>query len=226
MPTVYERVDALEAAMTTVQQDIENLTNGMPDANDLLARATTDLSNENLNEWIGEIYVGYGNGCVNKPAGAGNGYFINIPHCTQQAAYNKQYWIERTNNRIWTRMQENEVFSGWVMIGGNEMVTGSAKITNETFNGKAVYCKTINTGNLLNDAVKEISSGLIPANIKVINIRGMVYGGGDSIPLPNPHPTVANAISCYLRHDGKICIGTGKDRTALSGFVQIYYINN
>lgn len=54
MPTVYERVDALEQAMTTVQQDIENLTNGMPDANDLLARATTDLSNENLNEWIGE----------------------------------------------------------------------------------------------------------------------------------------------------------------------------
>lgn len=226
MPTVYERVDALEAAMTTVQQDIENLTNGMPDANDLLARATTDLSNENLNEWIGEIYVGYGNGCTNKPAGAGNGYFINIPHCTQQAAYNKQYWIERTNNRVWARMQENEVFSGWVMIGGNEMVTGSAKITNETFNGKAVYCKTINTGNLLNDAVKEIASGLIPANIKVINIRGMVYGGGDSIPLPNPHPTVANAISCYLRHDGKICIGTGKDRTALSGFVQIFYTNN
>lgn len=226
MPTVYERVDALEAAMVTVQQDIENLTNGMPDANDLLARATTDLSNENLNEWIGEIYVGYGNGCTNKPAGAGNGYFINIPHCTQQAAYNKQYWIERTNNRVWARMQENEVFSGWVMIGGNEMVTGSAKITNETFNGKAVYCKTINTGNLLNDAVKEIASGLIPANIKVINIRGMVYGGGDSIPLPNPHPTAANAISCYLRHDGKICIGTGKDRTALSGFVQIFYINN
>lgn len=226
MPTVYERVDALEAAMTTVQQDIENLTNGMPDANDLLARATTDLSNENLNEWIGEIYVGYGNGCTNKPAGAGNGYFINIPHCTQQAAYNKQYWIERTNNRVWARMQENEVFSGWVMIGENEMVTGSAKITNETFNGKAVYCKTINTGNLLNDAVKEIASGLIPANIKVINIRGMVYGGGDSIPLPNPHPTVANAISCYLRHDGKICIGTGKDRTALSGFVQIFYTNN
>lgn len=226
MPTVYERVDALEAAMTTVQQDIENLTNGMPDANDLLARATTDLSNENLNEWIGEIYVGYGNGCVNKPSGTGNGYFINIPHCTQQTLYNKQYWIERANNRIWTRMQENEVFSGWVMIGGNEMVTGSAKITNETFNGKAVYCKTINTGNLLNDAVKEISSGLIPANIKVINIRGMVYGGGDSIPLPNPHPTATNAISCYLRHDGKICIGTGKDRTALSGFVQVYYTNN
>lgn len=212
--------------MTTVQQDIENLTNGMPDANDLLARATTDLSNENLNEWIGEIYVGYGNGCTNKPAGAGNGYFINIPHCTQQTLYNKQYWIERTNNRIWTRMQENEVFSDWVMIGGNESVTGSAKITNETFNGKPVYCKTVNTGNLLNAAVKEISSGLTPSQITVVGIKGVAYGDGDSLPLPNPHPTAANNISCYLRNDGKICIGTGKDRTALSGFVQIYYTNN
>lgn len=226
MATIYEDVETLKVQMAQAQSDIEDLTNGMPDANDLLARATTDLSDENLNEWVGEIYVGYGNGCVNKPVGAGNGYFINIPHCTQQASYNKQYWIERTNNHVWARMQENGVFSGWVMIAGKETTTGSSKITNETFDGKAVYCKTINTGNLLNSAVKEIASGLTPANIKVIDIKGMVYGDGDSIPLPNPHPTAANVISCYLRHDGKICIGTGKDRTALSGFVQIYYTNN
>lgn len=226
MASIYDDVETLKRQMIVVQENIANLTNGMPDVNDLLARATTDLSDENLNEWIGEIYVGYGNGCTNKPASAGNGYFINIPHCTQQASYNKQYWIERTNNHVWARMQENGVFSSWVMIAGKEMATGSVKITNETFDGKAVYCKTVNTGHLLNDAVKEITSGLTPANIKVIDIKGMVYGDGDSIPLPNPHPTVANAISCYLRHDGKICIGTGKDRTALSGFVQIYFTNN
>lgn len=226
MATIYEDVETLKQQMAAAQEDIENLTNGMPDANDLLARATTDLSDENLNEWVGEIYVGYGNGCVNKPSVAANGYFINIPHCTQQASYNKQYWIERTNNRVWTRMQENEVFSSWVMIAGKEMVTGSSKITDETFDGKPVYCKTINTGNLLNNAVKEIASGLTPSSIKVVRIVGMLYGDGDSIPLPNPHPTLVNAISCYLRNDGKICIGTGKDRTALSGFVQIYYTNN
>lgn len=83
MANIYDDVETLKTQMTQVQSDIDTLTNSMPDANDLLARATTDLSNENLNEWIGEIYVGYGNGCVNKPAGAGNGYFINIPHCTQ-----------------------------------------------------------------------------------------------------------------------------------------------
>lgn len=226
MPTIYERVDALEAAMTTVQQDVANLTGNIPDVNDLLSKYTIDLTDKNLNTYIGKIYVGYGNGCVNKPTGTSNGYFINIPHCTQGTKYNKQYYIERINNRIWTRMQENGTFSNWAMIGDKEMVTGSSKITNEMFDGKPVYCKTINTGNLPNDAIKEISSGLTPANIKVVDIKGMVYGDGDSIPLPNPHPTPANIISCYLRHDGKICIGTGKDRTALSGFVQIYYTNN
>ena len=226
MATIYDDVETLKTQMAQAQSDIEDLTNGMPDANDLLARAATDLTDENLNEWIGEIYVGYGNGCVNKPEGTGNGYFINIPHCTKQALYNKQYWIERTNNRVWTRMQENGTFTNWVMIGGKEMVTGSSKITNEIFDGKAVYCKTVNTGNLPNHATKEITSGLTPSVIKVIRIEGMVYGDGDSIALPNAHPTAANIISCYLRHDGKICITTGKDRTALSGFVQIYYTNN
>lgn len=226
MATIYEDVETLKTQMAQVQNDIETLTNSIPDISNLLAKNAINLTDKNLNTYIGEIYVGYGNGCVNKPSGTSNGYFINIPHCTQTVLYNKQYYIERTNNRIWTRAQENGVFSSWVMIGGKEMVTGSTKITNETFDGKAVYCRTVNTGHLLNDAVKEIASGLTPANIKVIDIKGMVYGDGDSIPLPNPHPTAANNISCYLRHDGKICVGTGKDRTALSGFVQIYYTNN
>lgn len=208
---IYEDVELLKEQMAQVQSDITN---------------SLDVSNRNLNELIGKKYVCYGNGCTNKPAGTGNGYFINIPHCTQPTLYNKQYYIERVNNCIWTRMQENGTFSEWVMIGGKEMITGSSKITNETFDGKPVYCKTVNTGNLPNDATKEISSGLTPSAIKVIRIEGMVYGDGDSIPLPNPHPTVTNIISCYLRHDGKICITTGKDRTALSGFVQIYYTNN
>ena len=228
MATIYERVDALELLVSQIQSDLDILSGNIPDVNDLLSKSATDITDENLNSYIGEIYIGYGNGCINKPASAGNGYFINIPHCTDQYAslYNKQFWIERPNNRIWTRMQENGTFSDWVMIGGNESVTGSAKITNETFNGKLVYCKTVNTGNLPNATVKEISSGLTPSQITVVRIAGVVYGDGDSLPIPNPHPTAANNISCYLRNDGKICIGTGKDRTALSGFVQIYYTNN
>ena len=228
MATIYERVDALEVLVSQIQSDLDTLSGNVPDVSNLLSTSATDITDENLNSYIGKIYVGYGNGCINKPAGAGNGYFVNIPHCTAQYAslYNKQYWIERTTNRIWTRMHENGTFSDWVMIGGNESVTGSAKITNETFNGKPVYCKTVNTGNLPNNTVKEISSGLTASAITVVRIGGVVYGDGDSLQLPNPHPTAANNISCYLRNDGKICIGTGKDRTALSGFVQIYYTNN
>lgn len=57
MATIYDDVETLKRQMAAVQADIENLTNGMPDANDLLARATTDLSDENLNDWIGEKFA-------------------------------------------------------------------------------------------------------------------------------------------------------------------------
>lgn len=226
MATIYEDVETLKEQMLVVQSDIETLSGNIPDVSNLLSKYSKNISDANLNGLVGEIYVGYGNGCTNKPTSAGNGYFINFPHSTMKTTYNKQYWIERTNNRVWTRSQEDSVFSEWVMIGGIEMVTGSSKITNETFDGKAVYCKTVNTGSLPNNGLKEIASGLTPSAIKVIKIEGMVYGDGDSIPLPNAHPTLANTISCYLRNDGKICVSTGKDRTALSGFVQIYYTNN
>lgn len=98
--TIYEDVETLKIQMAEVQAYIENL----------LGKAATNVSNEDLDDWIGEIHIGYGNNCTNRPTGVGNGYFINIPHSTQSASYNKQYWIERTTNHIWTRMQETEYF--------------------------------------------------------------------------------------------------------------------
>ena len=50
MANIYDDVETLKTQMAQVQSDIDTLTNSMPDANDLLAKATTDLSNENLNE--------------------------------------------------------------------------------------------------------------------------------------------------------------------------------
>lgn len=97
MATIYEDVETLKTQMAQVLIDIDNLTNGMPDANDLLARATTDLSDENLNEWVGEIYVGYGNGCTNKPAGAGNLRRSSI--CSRQMVPNSLHIFDRLRRK-------------------------------------------------------------------------------------------------------------------------------
>lgn len=216
MSNIYDDVALLQEQMNEVLSELPYK----------LSINTTDITDEDLNLLIDEVIFGYGNGCVNKPTGAANGYFVNIPHATI-ADYNKQFWIERTNNRIWTRYQENGTFSDWVMIGGEQVAVGSNVVTNRTFNGKQVYCKTVNIGTLPSSATtKAVASGLTPSQITVVEIRGSATGEGDWLPIPNPHSTPANVISAYLRNDGKIVVGVGKDRSAVTATVSIYYVVN
>lgn len=77
-----------------------------------------DITGLNLNEQIGEIIIAYGNDCINKPIGVGNGYLINLPHATASNTYNKQFWIVRVDSRIYTRRMENGVWSTWEKIVG------------------------------------------------------------------------------------------------------------
>lgn len=215
MSNIYDDVALLQEQMDEVLSELPYK----------LSSATTDISDDDLNLLIDEVIFGYGNGCTNKPYGTGNGYFVNIPHATT-ADYNKQFWIERVNNRIWTRYQEDGTFSDWVMIGAEQVAVGSNVVTNRTFNGKQVYCKTVNIGTLPTSGTKVVSSGLTPSEITVVEIRGSATGEGDWLPIPNPHPTPANIISVYLRNDGKIVVGVGKDRSAVTATVSIYYVVN
>ena len=84
MATIYEDVETLKQQMTVVQNDLATLSGNIPDVNDLLLNDVVNVTEENLNTLIGEIIVGYGDNCVNKPDGATNGYFINIPHTIAQ----------------------------------------------------------------------------------------------------------------------------------------------
>lgn len=215
MSNIYDDVALLQEQMDDVMSAVHYK----------LDDSTTDISNDDLNLLIDKIIFGYGNGCENKPTGSANGYFVNIPHSTT-ANYNKQCWIERTNNRVWTRYEENGVWSSWILLGGENIVVGSSVPIGMTYGGKQVYCKTVNVGALPNDTTKEVASGLTPSAITVICIRGSGTGGGDWLPIPNPHPTAANAIGCYLRNDGKIVVSTGKDRTEVTATVSIYYTVN
>lgn len=77
-----------------------------------------DISDMDLDYQMGVMVIGYGNGCTNKPTGAGNGWLINIPHATDhlKERYNKQFWIERIQNKIWVRTMENGVWGTWELV--------------------------------------------------------------------------------------------------------------
>lgn len=49
MATIYERVDALEVLVAQVQADVATLSGNVPDVSNLLSKAATDLTDENLN---------------------------------------------------------------------------------------------------------------------------------------------------------------------------------
>lgn len=215
MANIYDDVALLQEQMNGVLSELPYK----------LSTAATDISDDDLNLLVDEVVFGYGNGCTNKPTGSGNGYFINIPHSTM-ASYNKQFWIERTNNKVWTRYEENGTWSGWTLLGGENIVIGSSVPTSIMYGGKQVYCKTVNIGSLPTSGTKAVSSGLTPSEITVVEIKGSATGGGDWIPIPNPHPTPENIISAYLRNDGKIVVAVGKDRSAVTAVVRIYYTVN
>lgn len=80
-----------------------------------LSNIGISINNRDLNECIGSVIIGYGNNCANRP-GTQNGYLINIPHPDEPMTYNKQIWLERINNTLFIRRQENGVWSSWTQI--------------------------------------------------------------------------------------------------------------
>ena len=80
------------------------------------ATSVVPITSSDLNTKIGELIIGYGNECTNRPTGSQNGFLINLPHTGSPTLYNKQFWFNRMNNRAWTRSMENGVWTDWQSI--------------------------------------------------------------------------------------------------------------
>lgn len=107
--TIFERLDALEAGLDSVEKVINSLnTDFVPDA-------TESINNADLNELFGRVIIAYGNQCANRPSGL-NGYLINIPHDKRPTVYNKQIWITRPNNDVFIRNMDNEEWGEWIPL--------------------------------------------------------------------------------------------------------------
>lgn len=84
---------------------------------DALLADPKNIDGKDLDTLIGEIKIGYGNNCTNRPTSA-NGYFINIPHSWAQhkQTYNVQIWINRDDSVIYIRHQNAGTFSEWQRV--------------------------------------------------------------------------------------------------------------
>lgn len=72
-----------------------------------------NISGQDLNDIRGNIPFAYGNNCINRPTGAGNGWFSSTPHPTDGNNYILQTWVERPSNRRWQRLRENGAWQPW-----------------------------------------------------------------------------------------------------------------
>lgn len=95
-----------------------------------------NLDNNDTNNLIGKIIVGYGNRITNSPYENiidSNGYFINIPHYNlgenYNNLYNTQFFINRQTNIIYTRNQVNGEFNNWEQIRISDYIFASLSNT-------------------------------------------------------------------------------------------------
>lgn len=94
--------------------------------------------------------------------------------------------------------------------------------------GRDVYVKRFDIGNLLNIGVKSVNSGLDFTKLRLENIKGICKFVGEnnttSFPLPYVNPNaIANCISVYIGNDNQVCVASGTDRTNYTAIVDVYF---
>lgn len=132
-----------------------------------------NISDTDLNDFIGDVLFGIGNRMTNTPVSQGNGYVINLSNIIQQnrLLWNKQIFFTRDNNLMFTRSQVNGNWSNWKLANGTPAVnfitqrtSGANNIVADatyqninigswkgsTFSGENIY-KITNTGDETQD---------------------------------------------------------------------------
>lgn len=145
-----------------------------------------DISNQDLNSLTGDIIVGYGNNCTNKPAQ--NGYLINLPHASDPTNYNKQIWFARNSGNIYCRDKEAGTWGDWQKVSqAPNIMTAylSSNLTVSSANANAYTNFTLSryesTGDRLTISGGGIRVGANVSRIKVSAQAQIVPSGGASI---------------------------------------------
>lgn len=118
---VYDYITASHWALLKAWLEAEHNSNGTHINGSIdtpMFGQVENLSGDNLDAMTGRYIIGYGNGALNKPSGADDGFLINIPHTTFPSTYNHQEWQGRTDETRWRREMEAGVWSAWRRVEG------------------------------------------------------------------------------------------------------------
>jgi hypothetical protein len=145
-----------------------------------------------------------------------------------ELVYDGENWqIILTSGNI-LRPDDSTVEEGLQALEKIEIVTDEIKPTNEWVDGKQVYSKRIYLGEMPNNTVKYVPTGLIANNIYITKIEGTARRKENAFTVPLPYPDEGNNYQYISYETGSsnpntIRIATGSDRSDYVGYVNIYF---
>lgn len=102
----------------------------------------------------------------------------------------------------------------------------SEKMIGKYINGKPLYQKTIDFGNLPNATSKAVSTGVTGLE-KVVSLECFAYNTDDgwsiSLPVCNPNDYTANISINFIDSENKINVLTARDRSNMTAYATIKY---
>ena len=108
-----------------------------------------------------------------------------------------------------------------------KIITGQECKTNEIIDGKNVYVKRLNVGNLPNADEKTYEIGLDMDTITVTKIDGIAQSKELKSAVPiNIAYNGFLIVGCFIATGGQLKIRSEDDRSKFTGFVNIYYTKN
>ena len=117
--------------------------------------------------------------------------------------------------------QISEIPEGWEQIDDPAEYSTTERIIGTWIDGKPIYRKVIDCGNLPNATTKDTATGL--TNVICQNIYGRAYNSvsGNTIPLPYNGTGDGYIVISYNNNNARIT--TGSDRSSWTGYIVVEY---
>ncbi len=181
------------------------------------AKAYTDsaLADKTDNSVVGTVESGT---TASRAYAIGEHFIRNDKFCTCIATIASGATLTLNTNYVEGTIADN--ITKRVNYSATEHVIGT------WINGATLYEKTVDFGNLPNQALKQVDSGL--SNVTIVNLFGIGISNSTCLPIPWCHPayTVWSISLDYSKSSNKITIETKIDHSDYYAYITLQYTKN